>query len=341
MNSPLKKHRSTGFTLIELLVVIAIIAILIALLLPAVQQAREAARRSQCKNNLKQIGLAFHNYADTFGVFPPGNVVSASPAHLSTFWVHLLPYVEFANAYNKLDFRPSGSLFWFGSAVSAVNRDALNDTKVPAFICPSSTLPETSTASNPSSQTTVLQMGSYVGIRGANDHRTTDNNALRGPVSRGGVLFHNSSTKFRDMSDGSSNTILIGEQSNYTKLGGNQHNVRYGSGLWMGSEATPNDVNGNGTYGSGTSTTNYHRCFGLTTIHHNVPINLQNVVDLSSGGSAGSAVQCCNTPLLSPHTGGAHVLLGDGSVRFVSDSIFMQTLRNLANKDDGNVVGEF
>ena len=104
---PFSKYR--GFTLIELLVVIAIIAILIALLLPAVQQAREAARRTQCKNNLKQLGLAFHNYHDTFTLFPIG-VQSAGPnaGHYGpSFYAGILPYLEQANVYNRLTFNSS------------------------------------------------------------------------------------------------------------------------------------------------------------------------------------------------------------------------------------------
>ena len=131
--------KRSGFTLIELLVVIAIIAILVALLLPAVQQAREAARRSSCKNNLKQMGLALHNYHDTYRVFPPGNVIKS---HHSTAFLHMLPQLEMGNVYDQLDFAPNIA-FWFGHPNAAVNRPALDGTKVPAYFCPSSPLPDT------------------------------------------------------------------------------------------------------------------------------------------------------------------------------------------------------
>src|SRR6187399_2771890 len=104
---PLNSRRR-GFTLIELLVVIAIIAVLIALLLPAVQQAREAARRTQCKNNLKQIGLAFHNYHDAYQTFPPATIILINPTGPmammggASCWTMMLPYLEQGNLYNRI-----------------------------------------------------------------------------------------------------------------------------------------------------------------------------------------------------------------------------------------------
>jgi len=329
-NSGWRLRRTRAFTLIELLVVIAIIAVLIALLLPAVQQAREAARRSQCKNNLKQIGLALHNYHDVHNTFPPGNSIQSN--HGSTMWIQILPYVEFGNAYGRLVF---GSSFYLPN--SAVNRDVLKDVFVPSFDCPSSPLNKKSTISG-ADWSVNIQKGSYIAIRGANDHPQTDQVAQMGPVSRGGIFFHNSRIRMRDVTDGSSNTMLIGEQSGVARQGTDlNYDVRTTNGLWMGHYQHPTDIDGDGSYGD------RYNCWGLTTIHHQVPIGLRTLVASQAGTprTAGSTREQCNTPLLSAHTGGVHILLGDGSVRFLSESVQMQTARNLANRDDGNVVGEF
>ena len=338
--------KKRGFTLIELLVVIAIIAILIALLLPAVQQAREAARRSTCKNNLKQIGLALHNYHDTHRTFPPGNVVNG---HHSSAWAHILPFIDQANIYNQLDFSPSSAL-WFGSPNASVNRAALHQTRISVYMCPSSAMDEM--ADQPCSSctgysSTTLMKGNYVLIRGANDDSTTDNTALRGPVSAGGIFFNNSRIRMRDIVDGTSNTFGVSEQSRYIQSGTNlEYDARANNanGVWMGTNSDPDDANGNGTYGGGTS--NSDRCYNTTTIHHQVPIGLKvklpnppdpNPAGIPDNRPAGG----CNTPLVSAHEGGVHILLMDGAVRFISENLDMQTARNLANRKDRQVIGEF
>src|SRR6218665_2548422 len=119
-------RRRSGFTLIELLVVIAIIAVLVAILLPAVQQAREAARRSQCQNNLKQIGIALHSYHETYGMFPPGNVASSVGGWGPSWYMFILPYIDAANTFNQLNFsgvHPGWTCC--GDAVGQANGDVL------------------------------------------------------------------------------------------------------------------------------------------------------------------------------------------------------------------------
>ena len=233
---------------------------------------------------------------------------------------------------------------YFAHDNSLPNRDALHETRIPVYACPSTNLSEVSTItacpSCPGS--TVLQQNSYVLIRGANDDPSTDNTALRGPVSQGGTFFHNSRVRMRDVVDGTSNTMCIGEQSAAITRGSNQdYDVRPqgASGAWMGQSVDSNDVSGNDTYGN--NTTNGDRCFNLTTIHDQVPIGLDHTLaDPDGTGIPGTRAEDCNTPLVSPHDGGVHILLLDGAVRFISENIDMQTARNLANKKDRNVIGD-
>ncbi|WP_417384931.1 DUF1559 domain-containing protein [Gimesia sp.] len=213
-----KNSVSRGFTLIELLVVIAIIAILIALLLPAVQQAREAARRSSCKNNFKQVGLAFHNYHETHGVFPYGcslprggcsGSIPGNPARFS-WGTHLLPYLDLANVYNGFNFSlnynvaPNGGLQQGGY-------------KVATFQCPSDPQGDDRTnhtggITNPGPAGGKDDIGK-TNMAGIADsvNWLCDISNYRPTVAGDGVLFNHSRVKIRDIIDGSSNTLFVGE----------------------------------------------------------------------------------------------------------------------------------
>ncbi len=192
-------QRTRGFTLIELLVVIAIIAILIALLLPAVQQAREAARRTQCKNNLKQLGIALHNYHDTFNCFPPAHIrtQSAVPANGTlTGWrgfsVHsmLLPYIEQAPLYSSIDF----NTYFDGSA----GNNTARRTPLQAFRCPSD---------SPFKASVEIGNNNYPACMGPNFGQYVT------PVGvRNGMFNFDVTTRMRDIVDGTTNTIAFGEQ---------------------------------------------------------------------------------------------------------------------------------
>jgi len=294
MNTGHQKH--SGFTLIELLVVIAIIAILVALLLPAVQQAREAARRSQCKNNLKQIGLAMHNYHDAHGVFPPGWVQGAFDTSSHWGWAtYLLPFVD------------QGPLYMTLAPNSRVMPSPSSNTQLllSVYKCPS----DPGAARN-----------SGLGGYGLNNY----------PISRV-IGDRDSSRKLRDITDGTSNTLLVGERARV-----------FGTGLKSCGAIWP---------GLGVSSAAVH---GIA----NYPINTNwNGTSEQFEGVGGNCTSSNATRMVfsSMHTGGAHFLLCDGAIRLISENIqtqpsidttFFQSssnhlYQNLANYSDGNVVGEF
>ncbi|MFY9256553.1 MAG: DUF1559 domain-containing protein [Fuerstiella sp.] len=336
--------RKRGFTLIELLVVIAIIAILIALLLPAVQQAREAARRTQCKNNLKQIGLALHNYHDVYNSFPPQSTNAGNlGAHAPTLWVRMLPFIDQGALYNQaaaIGFGKDAN-YWLGSAgaSSVALRGIFANAFVPGFRCPSSAMPDTQTVSG-----SAQMWHSYVAMSGSHGYRRTtpfaassngdgvdDSATSNSSWSSGGVFPGQKNVKIRDIIDGTSNTIVIAEQSAYLGTNRNNRTACPTSGPWMGIK-NPRQVNGTDG-GMAAGPTGDIRCYNLTTLRE------------SPNPPVGSAIQLntrCNTPLSSYHTGGVQVLLGDGTVRFISDNVDLtNVLFNLVDRDDGNVIGEF
>jgi prepilin-type N-terminal cleavage/methylation domain-containing protein len=323
-STPNVRARSRGFTLIELLVVIAIIAILIALLLPAVQQAREAARRSQCKNNLKQMGLALHNYHDVYNQLPPGGT---STAWGSSFFLSMLPYVDQQNVYNNLDFATKNNSAGPGYVANAVclNLQALNNVAPPVYTCPSSTLPKFL-----STNSTNQLIPTYVGIAGNDTYLfgsqalTSTGNALYGITSATGVFYAVNSpgggtVGFNGILDGTSNQIFIGEQSCYGYNGSSQVDIRTAkiySG-WMGAVWAD-------------------RLMNHTAVRYSINTRDQTLAGIQANGNSGN-----NNGIFSQHTGGAQVLMGDGTVRFLSESMELTTLKNLCSRADGQVVGEY
>lgn len=209
--------KRTGFTLIELLVVIAIIAILIALLLPAVQQAREAARRSQCRNNLKQIGLALHNYHETHRIFPPGYIdvdglggASPDDHNLLAWSVFILPFLDQAPLYNKISASGAFDVKWSTiAAMTSTGSPPYAKTPLSAYLCPSDTMGGINKDINGNYGTS-----NYGGVAGSNY-----------PSPSNGIFDLNSNVRFRDLTDGSSNTAVAGERTS-------DGNAK--AGVWVG-----------------------------------------------------------------------------------------------------------
>jgi prepilin-type N-terminal cleavage/methylation domain-containing protein/prepilin-type processing-associated H-X9-DG protein len=362
------RPRGSAFTLIELLVVIAIIAILIGLLLPAVQKVRDAAARAQCQNNLKQIGLAFHNYHDVRKFFPCAGCDDGKPMTAGPFpnqgngegtnWsIFILPYIEQGNIYNRLTF--TGDSGWTntpGPASSAVNNVNLSaGIVIPLYRCPSD--PHPPLIANGSNVPNGVQVtrNSYVAIAGAvnkldpggifRETRNTDGSSWSwqwGITAWGGIIVPGwSRVTLSTIPDGSSNTMMVSEMSDYLfysdgTRGGDYDMTTTANGLYRGHSATGVDGNNNLQPGA-----NWMDARGqtFTTIRYmiNQKTGWQRGVDGPGVSPAQWQSEGANTPLVSAHTGGVNVLMGDGSVHFLTDSTDLLTLARMATRDDGGV----
>lgn len=345
-----------GFTLIELLVVIAIIAVLIALLLPAVQQAREAARRSQCKNNLKQFGLAMHNYEQSHKAFQRANY--SATAGSTTGWqgfaghVMLLPYLDQAPLFKQLDFT---QIFWGG--VNATLKARI----IPGFLCPSDTGWKYGTYGNDGTTSggginyfvsggpSLLMLGVTGGGVGGTPGTPIAISDQIGVCN----LFRN--VKITDIKDGTSNTIAVseaiigdGESGTFT-LGDVIRGVNIPGGF-PNTFATQAQLTAYSAacMASGTPPTHY----GITGKNWingmpgqsffntlNTP-NSKNVDCMECAGCAWYDARAVITAR-SRHAGGVHAMLADGSTRFINDVISITTWQRLGAIDDRQPVGEF
>lgn len=340
----LNHSKKRGFTLIELLVVIAIIAILIALLLPAVQQAREAARRSTCKNNLKQIALGLHNYHETHGVFPPGSVgtqtngvsgnavrwrewmeagsLTATNAHGTSWMLQVLPFVDQANTYNLWNFN-----------TNVMGNRAVAETDIPIFYCPSrrskvrkidqklqlDETPGSTTITNPFTKGGT----DYGACKGSGNgfgdgfsgtgHESLgpgNSNEWIGTLGGGnlGIFYTNSDTQMRDIKDGTTNTLMVGEMQ---RLSGNDSTLSLDG--WAAG--------------------------GVANIF-NTDMGQLGTAESGSGDNRGINGGQYEAPG-SDHVGGAHFGLADGSVRFISENIDTRTFNRIGTADGTTTAGEF
>jgi prepilin-type N-terminal cleavage/methylation domain-containing protein len=323
MRSRSARSRSSGFTLIELLVVIAIIAILIALLLPAVQQAREAARRSQCKNNAKQLGLAIHNYHDNFSAFPMSYTTDGAFSVTSrgrSWMMGILPYIDQAPLYNSIDQNaPLAPAATSPIPTPYTPNTIASFTIIVPFLCPSDSTNGNGRLAGRSNLTgDSFGVTNYKAVAGNNwgwssaagnfayTHPTGRNAGSNNGLDAGnGWMCRNNRstgpiiTRMRDLTDGTSNVLFVGE----AVAGRCSHTT-----WWF---------------------------FNHTTATCAIPLNYyQRNTTITAGDWP------VNYSFASQHTGGGHFTMGDGTVRFVSENIDLTLYRNLATIDGGEISSD-
>ncbi len=355
------RKRVKGFTLIELLVVIAIIAVLVALLLPAVQQARESARRTQCRNNMKQLGLALHNYESTMLTFPMGRIgvpsttpvsttgTTLSASNLRQRWnsgmAMILPYMDQTNVYNLYNF----SLRWNNLA----NLPAVQ-TQIPAFRCAST--PD-ATRIDLSTDTAVAPAGAAADYNlitrvsadwytfGIGVAAPTNPLSLLGVIPRGRITNPEEGTsRIADIIDGTTNTVMVAECAGApTGYYGNKKKIPasfLGNPLYPNVTAARYKAGGDGLIlVTGTSWADPDRSMGPNSTRID---GLGKAGTPAVVGSGGRAINGCNdAEFYSFHTGGSMFCMADGSVRFISENIDVRTMAALITRAAGEVVSDF
>ena len=314
-------RRRSGFTLVELLVVIAIIGVLVALLLPAVQAAREAARRMSCSNNLKQLIVAAHNYHDTYLRLPAGRTRRSFSTHAA-----ILPFVEQSNAANLIDYTVS---------VNHANNAAARATELLFFNCPSD--PQSNTPPGLAGTSYRANQGSGVlwGLPPSNP-----SNSNFGMPEPNGVFYENTFHKLASITDGTSNTAAFSEHQ---------------KGDFNQGMATPAD-----TFRTGTHPANADEALAQCNAIDPTSLSFQGVSDVGAPWLEGyhsttsyfhvlppNGRSCMFPPgriatsAASQHPGGVMMALCDGSVRFVSQTINLQTWRDLGQRNDGRPTGDY
>ncbi len=335
--------KRSGFTLIELLVVIAIIGVLVAILLPAVQQAREAARRSSCQNNLKQIGIATHSYLETFGLFPPSACVNNTSSSNGSWSIHgrLMPYMEQSNLYNKIDL-----------AVSWSNFPVISGFRVPVYACPSDAKSGKARDTGSGFMLLPTSYGFNFGTWFVYDPAT----------NRGGdgFTYPNSNLNTGAFTDGTSNTLLASEVHTwqaYTRNGGppglpsppvpgtpGEVAVIADSGIKDRLQPATADGTGHTEWANG----HCHHSGFTTTLTPNSVVNyvysgVTYNADFNSRqeGSSTSAPSYAVLTSRSFHPGLVNSVLADGSVRTFSDNISLEIWRGLGTRANKEMLGDF
>jgi prepilin-type N-terminal cleavage/methylation domain-containing protein/prepilin-type processing-associated H-X9-DG protein len=351
-----------AFTLVELIVVIIVITVLIALLLPMQRGGREAARRMQCGNNVKQICLGLQNYHDTFLCLPYGarnrTVKDQEESSWGSSWLTaILPFCEQRPLYDKV--YQADLLDPANDYISATLRQSANNAKIKYMLCPSSPLPEMETLGN-----FTLVLPSYAGIMGATDYMANGSESTvlttvdkfqrsvagpyNGRAAANGMLLLNEAIDFEKCTDGAANTIIVGEVSDwyYDDAGkkftpalavANAGDGAHTAAGWLAGTDLDFTITKDG------KSVLANRVLNLTTLDHEVGINNRGGKKDKhpNWGTAGIGRAGLNNPLLSAHPAGAMVGFLDGHVQLLTKQTSPYVLKRLAQRDDGGAVGDF
>jgi prepilin-type N-terminal cleavage/methylation domain-containing protein len=321
-----------GFTLLELLVVVTIIAVLTGVLLPAIQSARESARRTQCGSNLRQVGIALLNYETVCRGFPVG--ARSQETFGISWWVPILGHLEETRVAENFDYDGPHNGFVL---LNSISQQLANGLVIETMACPSSLIPRQWQAGS-----ALIMMPSYVGISGAAssaDFPETRVNACcaplqNGEISGGGILVPNRSVPTKWITDGLSRTMVVGECSDYAyDAAGNQRRIDagYPNGWLTGTSAkgTPPE------YCLAFAVPGFNMAppsWNVATIRY--PPNMK---DYSQPGV--HQTHGANNPLVSAHPGGVWILMADGAAQFINNDVDLRTFKSMATRDDGFVGG--